>query len=37
VVESIEFDLAQDVDTGHGRSVSRWRKAVEFYGNYMDK
>jgi len=37
VVESVEFELAQEVDTRYRRSGSRWRKAVEFYGNYIDK
>jgi hypothetical protein len=31
VAESIEFELAQEVD------FSSWRKTVEFYGDYIDK
>jgi hypothetical protein len=37
VTESTEFQLAQEVDTGHRKSVSRWRKAVDFYGDCIDK
>jgi len=37
VAESIEFELAQEVGTGCRRSVSRWHKAVQFYGDYIDK
>jgi hypothetical protein len=37
VAESVEFELAQEVDRGYRRSVSCWHKAVEFYGDYVDK